>query len=93
MLKIFKIKGYSLSPILEEGDYVLVLKKFFNLKENDIVLFKHHKYGTLIKKIERVISSDKYFVVGTHKESTDSRIFGEIDRKSIIGKVVFKIKS
>ncbi len=92
MVKIFKIKGCSLSPILEEGDYVLILNKFFKLKENDIVIFNHSQYGILIKKIQKIISPDKFFVIGTNTDSIDSRTFGEIDKKSIIGKVIFKIK-
>ncbi len=92
MIKIFKIKGCSLFPTLEEGDYVLVLNKFFSLKEDDIVIFNHSKYGTLIKKIQKIVNDDKLFVIGTDFDSIDSRTFGEIDKKSVIGKVIFKIK-
>ena len=92
MFSIFKIKGCSLYPVLEEGDYVLILKKFFRLKENDIVIFRHHKYGILIKKVQKILPENKLFVVGTDINSIDSRKFGEIDKSCIIGKVIFKIK-
>jgi signal peptidase I len=91
MLKIFKIKGCSLSPILEEGDYVLVLNKFFKLKENDIVIFRHPEHGILIKRIKKILQ-DKIFVEGTDLNSLDSRTFGAVDLNYVIGKVIFKIR-
>ena len=43
-------------------------------------------------KIIKEIKDDKIFVIGTHNNSIDSRNFGYINKKDIIGKVIFTIK-
>lgn len=79
-------------PILKQGQAVLVNRLsyvFQNPRVSDIVVLKHPtKNMHLIKQVER-IENRKYFVVGLNQEqSTDSRSFGLIERKHIIGKVV-----
>lgn len=40
---------------------------------------------------QRIIPADSYFFMGDHREkSTDSRNFGPLIRKSIIGKIIFR---
>ena len=92
MLKIFRIKGSSLFPLLKEGEVVLCLKIFsFNkIKLNDIVLFKHKTYGLMIKKVTS-IKNDNYFVKGESIDSIDSRDFGELKRSDLLFKVLFRI--
>jgi nickel-type superoxide dismutase maturation protease len=95
MIQILKVTGESLSPLFLEGDFVVVSKIPFvlrKIKAGDIVVFQHPVYGTMIKKVEH-ISPDgaEIFVVGTHPESTDSRQFGPLRRRQLIGKVVWHI--
>jgi len=95
MIKILKIRGESLSPEYNQGDYVLmttlssVLK---TLKPGDVVVFQHPVYGTMIKRVERVDSrTQEIFVIGSHPQSLDSRQFGSIPRYWITGKVLWHI--
>lgn len=92
MLKIFRIKGFSLFPLFKEGEVVFCLKifSFTKIKLNDIVIFKHEIHGLMIKKVVR-ISDDNYFVKGESIDSIDSRDFGELKRKDFLFKVLFKI--
>lgn len=83
-------------PAFKSGDLVLVnrLAYFFGLpKVGDLVILKRQKY--IIKRIAKINPSadgKKIFVVGDNKkESTDSRNFGWINKKEIIGKVMLKI--
>jgi nickel-type superoxide dismutase maturation protease len=97
----YTIHGNSMLPNLHEGDAVLVNRLSYLLHEpktNNIVALKDPRDGkTLIKRIVKIDSAKqnaKYFVLGDNpKESTDSRSFGWITKKDIIGKVVHKGKA
>lgn len=95
MLKFLKVTGESLSPFFESGDYVLALGRPFagwRLRPGQTLIFRHPYYGTLIKRLERILPGDELFVVGTHPDSTDSRSFGPIPRQWITGRVIGRIK-
>ena len=99
MFRILKVTGNSLFPLIQEGDFVIVFKipfslwRFLQYHVGDIVILKHPYYGVLIKKIDW-LSEDgqKYYVVGTHSESIDSRQFGLVEYKWLVGKVIWHIQ-
>jgi phage repressor protein C with HTH and peptisase S24 domain len=92
MIKFIKVTGESLSPVYQEGDFVmLITNPFFSFKRGDTIVFRHAEYGTMIKNIDS-IDSDKIQVIGTHAHSVDSRLFGPIERSDVIGKVVWHIR-
>src|SRR4029077_12184518 len=89
----YKISGTSMEPTIKAGETVLVnrLKYWFTKpKKDDIIGFHEPRDGKiLIKRITKK-SGTKYFVEGDNKSaSTDSRVFGWIEKKAIIGKVVY----
>ncbi len=87
-----KIKGNSMEPTFYEGDTVLVSRLSYLFKKpkiGDTVLLKRERY--IIKRITQV-NCDQFFVEGDNKEeSKDSRNFGWVLRKEIVGKVVLKL--
>jgi nickel-type superoxide dismutase maturation protease len=95
MIQILKVTGESLSPVFLEGDFVVVSKIPFvlrKIKAGDIVVFQHPVYGTMIKKVDYISpNGEEIFVLGTHPESTDSRQFGPLQRRQLIGKVIWHI--
>ena len=95
MLQVMKVTGESLSPFFETGDYVLIAKAPFLLRSlhvGDILVFRHAAYGVMIKRLEQVSPDGaEFFMLGTHPDSTDSRQFGPVARKNIIGKVIWHI--
>ena len=95
MLQVMKVTGESLSPFFETGDYVLIVKAPFLLRSfhpGDILVFRHPVYGVMIKRLEQVSPEGaEFYLLGTHPESTDSRQFGPVARKNIIGKVIWHI--
>ena len=96
MCRVIKVTGNSLTPIIEEGDFVLVLKIPFSLwkpRPGEVIVFRHPVYGTMIKQVERFApGSGEINVIGTHPDSTDSRQFGPIRRQDVVGRVVWQIR-
>ena len=95
MVKLLRVTGASLEPIYQEGDFVLISKiPFFfkRVREGDVIVFRHEVYGALIKRIERIDPQQAgYYVLGTRPDSTDSRIFGIVPQKDVLGKVIWHI--
>ncbi len=93
LLAKFKITGHSMEPNLLNNQVVLVSSIpliFLKPRVGDVAVFKY-KNKTYIKRITK-INSYKYFLEGDNKkDSSDSKKFGWINKKDIIGKVIHKI--
>lgn len=93
LLSRFIISGHSMEPTLRANDSVLVssLPYLFTApKVNDIVICNDPQTKTmLLKRIKKIQSGSLYFVTGDNlDDSHDSRKFGMLERKDIIGKVI-----
>jgi len=95
MFKLLRISGHSLLPTYRDGDYVLISRiphLFRPVKQGDIVAFRHKTYGLMIKKVHSVVPErSEIYVIGTHEASVDSRHFGAIRRKDVLGTVIWHI--
>lgn len=95
MFKVIKVTGESLSPLFNDGDYVVITTAAFFLKKinrGDIVVFKHEDIGIMIKAVESVNpGADTVYVRGTHPTSVDSQQLGPIRKDALIGKVIWHI--
>lgn len=89
MIKLFRIEGSSLHPILKEGEVILCVKifSFSNIKINDIVVFAHKKEGLMIKRVTN-ISAKGYYVQGENPYSIDSRNFGALEKNQLLYKKI-----
>lgn len=96
MLKLLKVSGDSLLPTYRDGDFVLLSKipyLFAPISQGDVIAFRNQTYGTMIKKVQSVLpDKDEIRVVGTHEHSVDSRRFGAISKKDVLGKVIWHVK-
>ncbi|MCX8062857.1 MAG: S24/S26 family peptidase [Anaerolineales bacterium] len=91
MIHLLRVRGQSLSPRIEDGDFVLAVKLpiFFPIRVGDMIVFRKAPYGVLIKQVERLDEERRTFWVrGSHPESVDSRAFGAVQAGEIIGKVM-----
>ena len=95
MLRIIKVTGKSLWPEYQEGDYVVLttIPFFFNsLKGGDVVVFRHPEHGRMIKKVEYIHSEQGTIsVIGSLPNSVDSRQFGPVHKRDLIGKVLWHV--
>ncbi|HEY0050145.1 MAG TPA: nickel-type superoxide dismutase maturation protease [Pyrinomonadaceae bacterium] len=92
--EIFLVQGDSMLPGLKDGDVVLV-DPHAALRIGDVVLARHpfKKSVQIIKRIREISPEGRYFLVGDNEdESTDSRSFGAIPAKDILGKAVSRLK-
>ena len=96
----FKISGMSMLPTLKDSDLIVVSKLALlsgkDFQPGDIVAFFDPAAGKniLIKRVngKEQDSSKRYFVLGDNiGNSLDSRQFGAVAEKRIIGKAVLVI--
>jgi nickel-type superoxide dismutase maturation protease len=96
MFWFFRISGRSLYPTYQDGDFVLVSKIpifFRRLRQGDVVVLRHPSYGTLIKRVDRLKPDrDEIYLAGTQEDSLDSRQFGPVRQKRILGKMIWHIR-
>lgn len=78
-----------MSPTIPSGTYVLS-KSFWlsKLIQGDIVIVKHDKYQTIVKRIKD-IQNDQFYLVGDNTMSTTSEEMGWVSRQNLIGKVIW----
>lgn len=92
--EIFKVEGDSMSPALKDGDLVLI-NPHAALEIGDIVLARHpfKQSVKIIKRIAEILDGERYILLGDNPdESSDSRAFGAIAAKDILGKAEARIK-
>ncbi len=95
IFQIFKVRGASLAPQLEDGDFVAASRipiLFRRLRPGDLVVFHKPPYGRLIKRVERIGPGGQVFVAGSGAGSVDSRIFGPLAASEVSGIVIWQIR-
>ena len=95
MFQLLKVAGDSLLPEYQSGDFVVILKisGCIRLRVGDVIVFRQPGYGILIKRIQ-AISPDgqEITAIGANPASVDSRIFGVVRLRDVLGKVVWQIR-
>jgi nickel-type superoxide dismutase maturation protease len=92
--EIFQVAGDSMIPALKAGDLVLV-NPSAELEIGDIVVARHpfKQSVRIIKRIAEILPREKYVLLSDNPtDGTDSRSFGAIPAKDILGKAEAKIK-
>lgn len=83
-----------MEPSIKNGDQVLIsgiAYLFRNPQKGDVIAFKNIKGEILVKRIHRIKNAN-YFVLGDNKnDSLDSRSYGWVLRKDILGKIINKM--
>ncbi len=96
MLKIVRLRGESLSPEFQPGDYVLLWtgkRSRRAIREGDVIVFRQAAYGTMIKRVQQIEPESGWLHVrGTHPHSVDSNRFGPIHPEEVIGKVIAHLR-
>ena len=91
---IFIIEGESMRPTLQPGDCVFINPKL-KPKIGDIALFQHpfKQNINVVKRLAEITPDGRFFFLGDNApESTDSRSFGAVLPKDILGVAVCRLK-
>ncbi len=89
MIRIVKVVGDSMSPALNDGDYIVTIKPR-RLRPGFIYVVNHSDLGRIIKRLER-IEGGRYYFAGDNPSSTPSAVIGSVTRARIIGRMIFRV--
>lgn len=83
-----------MSPVLKDGDAILIAPRE-KVSEGDIVLAAHpfQQSVKILKRLKNFTETGDLYLVGDNPaESTDSRTFGAVPSKNLIGKASCRLK-
>ncbi len=92
MFKILKIKGNSLSPALNAGDFVFTVTQFFTPELNKFAVVEHPFYGKIIKRIIRINQQGDLLLEGENTSSISTFDMGWVKPEWITGLVKYSFK-
>ena len=90
MLRLVAVDGESMRPSVEPGDRLVVLR--LRPRVGDVVALRDpgDRSRTLVKRVAAV-DGDAVDVRGDNADwSTDSRTFGPVSRRAILGRAVYR---
>lgn len=89
-MKIRRVVGESMLPGLAPGDILLVSKKY-KPSVGDIVVARR-KNMEIVKRVTKISKKRRFTLEGDNKKiSTDSRSFGSVPEKDIVGVAVWAV--
>lgn len=99
MLRVVRIAGTSMSPTLEDGDFVLVFRRvalgrlhlFGAPRPGDVVLVDHRSLGAIVKRVERRARDGRVTLRGDHPLSTSSAHLGAVPLGAVVGRAWLRI--
>jgi nickel-type superoxide dismutase maturation protease len=92
--RVYRVRGASMYPTLEDGDYVLVDGDAYRKvppRPGDVVVARHPFYEGryIVKRVRSVLPRGSLFLEGDASyDSTDSHALGPIPLSQVIGRVV-----
>jgi len=89
MIRLTKVVGDSMSPALNNGDYILTIKPR-SVRPGFVYVINHADLGRIVKRLER-IEDDLYYFKGDNPKSTPGAVIGPVTRGRIIGRMILKI--
>jgi nickel-type superoxide dismutase maturation protease len=91
LLRRVVVEGDSMTPTLMPGDRLLVVRAC-RVRPGDLVavLDPRQRDRTIVKRVE-LVNGDAVTVLGDKSDaSTDSRVFGPVDRRDLRGRVIYR---
>jgi len=91
--KRLRVVGNSMLPLFLPGEEILIDPNAYNKSKpeiDDVVAIAHPSKSELIivKRIKEISEDNQYFLIGDNLvESTDSRHWGTVSQRQIVGKV------
>lgn len=89
MPAIIKVSGDSMSPTLENGDYILTFKPR-TFRAGFIYVLNHDRMGRIVKRLSHQ-TEDEFWFEGDNAASSSLDKIGCVTRDQIIGHAVLRI--
>ncbi len=92
--RIYRVRGASMAPTLQDGDYVLVDASAYRKgppRPGDVVVARHPFYEDrhIVKRVRAVLERGDLFLEGDAPyDSTDSHALGPVPVSQVVGRVI-----
>jgi nickel-type superoxide dismutase maturation protease len=88
--RLVVVDGDSMRPALEPGDHVLVVR--LRPRVGDVVAVRDPRAPdrTIVKRVATIDAHGVVVVGDNRAASTDSRTFGPVPRRDVLGRVVYR---
>ena len=96
MFQIIKVRGQSMAPTFQDGDYILarrITKPNYKFKIGNIYLIDHIDLGLIIKRLDQETADGRLIVSGDNPVSNSGDILGHIDKTRVRARALLKISS
>lgn len=91
MFSLIKVKGESMAPNLQDGDFVFTSRWYRKLKIGHLVVVDHALYGTIVKKVLHIAPDGQLWLGGENNKSLQSERIGWVSPRRVLGKVIGRI--
>ncbi|REL35239.1 S24 family peptidase [Thalassotalea euphylliae] len=96
-LKIWKVKGHSMAPVIPQGCFILAAKwlNFMPIKPGQRLLIDHPEYGIIVKTVAVVDHNGLIWSKGENAASVPVEVLGPANKTQVLGRVIriFKPKN
>ncbi|WP_133468526.1 S24 family peptidase [Paraglaciecola marina] len=93
-VKIHRVVGHSMHPTLMNNDYVICgIWPGFAARNGCLVVVSHPQLHTIVKRVENIDCSGRLRLSGDSDSSISSDDIGWVERKYIVGRVIFCISA
>jgi signal peptidase I len=91
VLTLIAVEGHSMRPTLAEGDRLLVVRRRRYRVGDVVALPDPRRPDRVVVKRVAAVDGDRVSVLGDDADaSTDSRTFGPVPARSVIGRAVYR---
>lgn len=90
-IRLFRIRGDSMSPNLRDGDYVITNTWFYSPRIGDVVVVQHPTLGVVIKRVLRVIPHGIFLQGDNTLASMSPERIGLVSLGDVLGKVIKRV--
>lgn len=91
MINLIKVKGESMAPALNDGDFVFTSRWYKKLRVDHLVVVDHALYGFIVKKVLHIAPDGQLWLGGESNKSLRSERIGWVSPRRVVGKVIYRI--
>lgn len=88
-IRLYKVSGHSMQPYFMEND-IVIISSMFPIRIFDVVVFRIGD-KVMIKRVIEIKNTAVRVAGDNISDSLDSRTFGDVQKRDIIGKVILRI--